>query len=71
MESMMGETSMNRNQFGTHQPPYTLHGIQHREIGLRAVAAAILYQSGNAERTTSRELSAQPVSAMSPDDYEA
>ena len=62
---------MNRNEFGAHQQPYTFHGIQHREIGLRAVAAAILYQGGNVERTISRELSAPPATATPLSDHEA
>src|SRR5579871_1459662 len=41
-----GRRSMNRNEFGAHRQPYASHGVQHREIGLRAVAAAILYQGG-------------------------
>jgi hypothetical protein len=62
---------MNRNEFGARQQHYTFHGIQHREIGLRAVAAAILYQSGNVERTISREQSAPPAPATPLSDDEA
>ena len=49
---------MSRHQFGAHA--YSVRGDQNREIGLRAVAAAILYQgdASNVERTLSRELSA-------------
>jgi hypothetical protein len=54
---------MNRNQSGTRQQPFAFHGVELREIGLRAVAAAILYQGGTAERTFDRELSASPASA--------
>jgi hypothetical protein len=62
---------MNRNEFGARQQPYTFHGIQHREIGLRAVAAAILYQGSNVERTISRELSAPPATITPLSDHEA
>jgi DNA-binding IclR family transcriptional regulator len=61
---------MNRNEFGARQQPYTFHGVQHREIGLRAVAAAILYQSGNVERTISCELSVPPAAATPSGDHE-
>jgi hypothetical protein len=46
---------MSRHQFGAQ--PYSVRGDQNREIGLRAVAAAILYQgdANNVERTLSRE----------------
>jgi len=55
---------MNRRQFGTHQPSYPSHGEQNREIGLRAVAAAIRYQGNthNMERILPRE---PPTSAKS------
>jgi hypothetical protein len=53
---------MSRHQFGTHQQTYPKqtypsHGDQNREIGLRAVAAAIRYQgdANNVERSFSRE----------------
>jgi hypothetical protein len=47
---------MSRYLFGAQ--PYPVLGDQNREIGLRAVAAAILYQgdASNVERTLSREL---------------
>lgn len=61
---------MNRNQFGAHQQPHSFHGGQHREIGLKAVAAAILYQGGHVERTISRELSAPVVSTTPSSDPE-
>jgi len=61
---------MNRSEFGAHQQPHSFHGVQHREIGLRAVAAAILYQGSNVERTISRELSAPPAAAMPSSDPE-
>jgi hypothetical protein len=57
-----GRTSMNQNQFGALQQPHPFHGSQHREIGLRAVAAAVLYQGSHVERTISRELSMPAVS---------
>jgi hypothetical protein len=42
---------MDRNQFGAYQLPYSFHGSQPREIGLRAVAAAILYHgTGHVDR---------------------
>lgn len=56
---------MNRNEFGAHQQPHTFHRVQHREIGLRAVAAAILYQGSSVERAISRELSA-PAASVTP-----
>jgi hypothetical protein len=62
---------MNRNQLGAHQQPYGSHGIQHREIGLRAVAAAVLYQGGNVERPVSRDLPAPPAVATPASDHEA
>jgi hypothetical protein len=48
---------MNRHQFGAHPQAYPIRGDQNREIGLRAVAAAILYQgdASNVERTLSRD----------------
>jgi hypothetical protein len=61
---------MNRNQLGAPQQPSTFQGVQHREIGLRAVAAAILYQGSNVERTISRELSAPPAAATPSSDHE-
>jgi hypothetical protein len=62
---------MNRNQFGARLQSYTFQGLQHREIGLRAVAAAILYQGRNAERTTSSEPSARSVPATPSNEREA
>jgi hypothetical protein len=61
---------MNRNQFGAHQQPSSFHGGQHREIGLRAVAAAVLYHGSHVERTISRELSAPAASTAQPSDHE-
>ncbi len=61
---------MNQNQLGTRLQHYLFHGSQHREIGLRAVAAAILYQGNNVERAISRELSAPPASATPASDPE-
>jgi hypothetical protein len=63
---------MNRRQFEAHQQTYTVHGDQSREIGLRAVAAAILYQgdAANVERALSRELAAATAAATRPSDRE-
>jgi hypothetical protein len=63
---------MNRHQFEAHRHTYTAHVDQSREIGLRAVAAAILYQgdAANVERTLSQEVSAPPASATQPSDRE-
>ena len=61
---------MDQNEFGAHQQSHTHHGVQHREIGLRAVAAAILYQGSSVERTISHELSVPPVAATPSDDRE-
>ena len=49
---------MSRHQFGAHA--YSVRGDQNREIGLRAVAAAILYQgdASNVERRLSRAVGA-------------
>jgi hypothetical protein len=57
---------MNQDQLGTRLQHYLFHGDHHREIGIRAVAAAVLYQGNNVERTISRELSAPAVSASPP-----
>jgi hypothetical protein len=57
---------MNRNEFGARQQPYTFHGVEHREIGLRAVAAAVLYQGGHVEPTISRELSSPAAATVTP-----
>ncbi len=64
---------MSRHQFGAHQQAYSVRGDQNREIGLRAVAAAILYQgdSSNVERSLSRELSAPTAPAPQSSDREA
>jgi hypothetical protein len=61
---------MNHNQCGAHQQPYSFHGGQHREIGLKAVAAAVLYQGSHVERTISRELSAPAASTTPSSDHE-
>jgi hypothetical protein len=61
---------MNENQVVGHQQPQAFHGIQHREIGLRAVAAAILYQSSNVERPISHEWSAPPAAPTPSSDHE-
>ncbi len=56
---------MNRNQAGLQHPNYTLLEGQYREIGLRAVAAAVLYAGSTGERTISRELPV-PAAAATP-----
>jgi hypothetical protein len=61
---------MTENQVTAHQRLQACHGIRHREIGLRAVAAAVLYQGSNVERTISRELSAPEADATSSRDHE-
>jgi len=63
---------MSRQQFGAHQQAYSVRGDQSREIGLRAVAAAILYQGDfcNVERTLSREPSVSPTPATQSSDRE-
>jgi hypothetical protein len=57
---------MTRYQFGAQQQANSVHAEQNREIGLRAVAAAILYRGGahNVEHTLCRELTAPSASAM-------
>jgi hypothetical protein len=59
---------MSRHQFGAQT--YSVRGDQNREIGLRAVAAAILYQgdASNVERTLSRELPVPTASATQSSD---
>jgi hypothetical protein len=61
---------MSRHQFGAQA--YPVRGDQNREIGLRAVAAAILYQgdANNVGRTLSRELSVPTVPATPSGDHE-
>jgi hypothetical protein len=55
---------MTRDQFGARQQSQTFHGGQHRQIGLRAVAAAVLYQGSSAEEhTVPHERSVPPVPA--------
>jgi hypothetical protein len=56
---------MNRYHIGAQQQANSVHGEQSREIGLRAVAAAILYRGDahNVEHTLGRELSASAASA--------
>jgi hypothetical protein len=61
---------MNENQVVGDQQPRAFHGIHHREIGLRAVAAAILYQGSNVERPISHELSAPAAAATPSSDHE-
>jgi hypothetical protein len=71
MSPWRGECVMNENHVAGHQQPQAFHGIRHREIGLRAVAAAILYQGGGVERTSSHELSAPPVAVTPSSDHES
>jgi hypothetical protein len=61
---------MNRYHFGAQQQPNSVHGEQTREIGLRAVAAAILYRGDahNVQHTLCRELSAPSACATPPID---
>jgi hypothetical protein len=56
---------MNRYHFAAQQQTNSVHGDQTREIGLRAVAAAILYRGDahNVEHTLCRELSAPSACA--------
>jgi len=63
---------MNRRQFGTNQPAYPSHGDQNREIGLRAVAAAIRYQgdSNNVERSLLRETDVPAAPTTKSSDHE-
>jgi len=63
---------MARHQYGAHQQAYSVRADQNREIGLRAVAAAILYQgdSNNVERTFCREPSVPAAPATQPSDRE-
>jgi hypothetical protein len=68
--SIRWRTSMSRYQFGAQ--PYPVLGDQNREIGLRAVAAAVLYQGEacNVERMLSREPSVPTVPATPSSDRE-
>jgi len=61
---------MSRHQFGAQTN--SVRGDQNREIGLRAVAAAILYQgdASNVERTLSRNLSPPTAPATQSGDRE-
>jgi hypothetical protein len=61
---------MSRYLFGAQ--PYPVLGDQNREIGLRAVAAAVLYQGDacHVERTVSREPGAPAVPATPSSDRE-
>jgi hypothetical protein len=61
---------MNRDQFGAPRQPNACDGIQHRPIGLRAVAAAVLYHGSSVERIVSRELSPPPAAASQSSDHE-
>ncbi|MBO0755406.1 MAG: hypothetical protein J2P54_06065 [Bradyrhizobiaceae bacterium] len=48
---------------------HAFHRLPHREIGLRAVAAAVLYQGGHVERA-SHELAAPPSPVTPSSDHE-
>jgi hypothetical protein len=63
---------MNRYHFGAPQQANSVHGEQTREIGLRAVAAAILYRGDahNVEHTICRELSSPSACGMPSSDRE-
>ena len=60
---------MNRYQFGAHQQA---RGDQNREIGLRAVAAAVLYQgdASNVEHALARDLFVPTAPAAQSSDHE-
>jgi len=64
---------VNRQYFGAHQHAYPSHGDQNREIGLRAVAAAIRYQGdfSNVERPLTREEPAANVAMTQTGEREA
>jgi hypothetical protein len=63
---------MNRYHFAAQQQANSVHGQQSREIGLRAVAAAILYRGDahNVEHTLCRELVVPSASATPSSDRE-
>jgi hypothetical protein len=63
---------MNRYKFGEHQEACLVRGDQNREIGLRAVAAAVLYQGDahNVERALSRHLYVPEAPATQSGDHE-
>jgi len=58
---------MTHDHFGTPQQANPVQAEQTREIGLKAVAAAILYRGGahNIEHTLCRELSAPSAAPAS------
>jgi hypothetical protein len=72
-ESIDGRTSMNSYQFGAHQQAHSVHGETNREIGLRAVAAAILYRgdASNVQHALCRERFAPLASAAPSSDRES
>jgi hypothetical protein len=63
---------MNRYQLEAQQQAHSVHGEQNREIGLRAVAAAILYRgdASNVQHTLGRERTAPWPSAARSSDRE-
>lgn len=63
---------MNRYHFAAQQQTNSVHADQTREIGLRAVAAAILYRGDahNVEHTLCRELAAPSACATPLSDRE-
>jgi hypothetical protein len=61
---------MTRDHFGAPRQPNACDGIQHRPIGLKAVAAAVLYHGSSMERTVSHELSPPPAAAAPSSDHE-
>jgi hypothetical protein len=75
-ESIDGRTSMNSYQLGAHQQAqqaHSVHGETNREIGLRAVAAAILYRgdASNVQHALCRERFAPSASAAQSSDRQS
>jgi hypothetical protein len=64
---------MNRHHLDGHQQAYPSHGDHNREIGLRAVAAAIRYQgdANNVERSATRDPTVPAAAATQDRDEEA
>lgn len=54
---------MNRNRYGVNPQPHP-HPGHHRQIGLRAVAAAVLYQDGSAEHAVDRDVTRDMIRDM-------
>ena len=63
---------MSRDHFGAQEQVNSVRAQQSREIGLRAVAAALLYRGDahNVEHTLCRELSAPSATPTSSSDRE-